>query len=143
MTARATWGLVVETTVGAGDRKHTEAQVVAHVVGSRREALAELERRARVYEPTHPLSPKRRRLLRTSDGFLLVVDGAWQSIVTRFLVAELLADSDAPEPPAPGPVAEEPVQEKPAAPPPPAEPVEVDDDGVPVRPGWLGRTDLP
>ncbi|MFE2103699.1 hypothetical protein ACFW9W_43215, partial [Streptomyces sp. NPDC059468] len=76
--------------MGAGERKHTEAHVVAHITGPREEALAELERRARSYSPEHPRSPKRRRLLRQSDGFLLVIDGAWQSFVTRFTVAELL-----------------------------------------------------
>ncbi|WP_186777184.1 hypothetical protein [Streptomyces salinarius] len=149
MSAAPTWGLVVETTLGTGERKHTEAQVVAHVTGSREEALAELERRARGYSPTHPLSPRRRRLLRVGDGFLLVVDGAWQSFVTRFTVAELLTDSAAPQAPEPDPVpapeagtAPEPVAE--AAPPAPAaarEP-ELDADGVPVRPAWLGRRDL-
>ncbi|MFC7829997.1 hypothetical protein [Streptomyces sp. NPDC057375] len=157
MSAAPTWGLVVETTLGTGERKHTGAQVVAHVTGSREEALAELERRARSYSPTHPLSPRRRRLLRVGDGFLLVVDGAWQSFVTRFTVAELLTDSAAPQAPEPEPVPEpeagtapepeagtapEPVAE--AAPPAPAaarEP-ELDADGVPVRPAWLGRRDL-
>ncbi|MCQ4202343.1 hypothetical protein M4J06_006686, partial [Streptomyces coelicoflavus] len=81
--------------------------------------------------------------------FLLVVDGAWQSFVTRFTVAELLTDSAAPQAPEPEPVPEpetgtapEPVAE--AAPPAPAaarEP-ELDADGVPVRPAWLGRRDL-
>ncbi|GAA2609377.1 MULTISPECIES: hypothetical protein [Streptomyces] len=147
MSALPEWGLVVETTVGTGERKHTEAQVVGHVSGSLEEALGELERRARSYSPTHPLSPRRRRLLRVGDGFLLVVDGAWQSFVTRFTVAELLEDSAAPK--APEPVVEappEPVAE--AAPPAPAPPPvgpepEVDADGVPVRPAWLGRRDLP
>ncbi|AXL88280.1 hypothetical protein C4J65_07980 [Streptomyces sp. CB09001] len=144
MSALPEWGLVVETTVGAGERKHTEAQVVGHVSGSRQEALGELERRARSYSPTHPLSPRRRRLLRVGDGFLLVVDGAWQSFVTRFTVAELLEDSAAPK--APEPVVEastEPVAE--AAPPAPVLPPEpeLDADGVPVRPAWLGRRDLP
>ncbi|MEG3626355.1 hypothetical protein [Streptomyces poriticola] len=141
-----TWALVVETTVGFRDRKHVEANVVAHVEGSRAEALTELERRARSYQPEHPWSPDRRRLLRTGDGFLLVVDGAMQSFATRFTAAELLHDSAAP---------------KPAADPPaePARPskaagkqerrqederaeVERDADGVPVRPAWLGRPDL-
>ncbi|WP_345963578.1 hypothetical protein ABDE16_26030 [Streptomyces sp. BRB040] len=146
MNAVPAWGLVVETTVGTGERKHTEAQVVGHVNGSRQEALAELERRARSYSPTHPLSPRRRRLLRVGDGFLLVVDGAWQSFVTRFTVAELLEDSAAPRIPEPEPEAEaapEPVAE--ATPPASAdarEP-ELDADGVPVRPAWLGRRDLP
>ncbi|MGW0301437.1 hypothetical protein ACWDYK_32750, partial [Streptomyces anthocyanicus] len=101
MSTAPAWGLVVETTMGTGERKHTEAQVVAHVAGSREEALAELERRARSYSPPHPLSPRRRRLLRVGDGFLLVVDGAWQSFVTRFTVAELLTDSAAPRAPEP------------------------------------------
>ncbi len=91
-----TWGLVVETTVGTGDRKHIEAAVAAQVEGSRDDALAELERRARAFVPTHPMSPKRRRLYRQTDGFLLVVEGAWQTFSTRFTVAELLADSAAP-----------------------------------------------
>lgn len=136
-----TWGLVIETTMGAGERKHTEAHVVAHITGPREEALAELERRARSYSPEHPRSPQRRRLLRQTDGFLLVVDGAWQSFVTRFTVAELLQDSDAPT--APEPVAEAPTD--PVAP--PAEAVEQPGgrytDGVPIKPAWLGRDDLP
>ncbi len=143
MSAERAWGLVVETTVGTGERKHTEAQVVAHVTGSRQEALAELERRARSYSPAHPLSPRRRRLLRVGDGLLLVVDGAWQSFVTRFTVAELLEDSAAPHVPAPVTEAPpEPVDE--ASPPAPAAPPrsELDEDGVPVRPAWLGRRDL-
>ncbi|MEU2977107.1 hypothetical protein ABZ678_08850 [Streptomyces hirsutus] len=148
MSTVTTWGLVVETTMGSGERKHTEAQVVAHVTGSRTEALAELERRARNHVPMHPLSPKRRRLLRAGDGFLLVVDGAWQSFVTRFTVAELLEDSAAP--PAPEPVVEAPVPPPVAPAAPSSEPaerqvgpaVELDEDGVPVRPTWLGRADL-
>ncbi|MEU3945094.1 hypothetical protein [Streptomyces sp. NPDC029526] len=170
MSGTVTWGLVVETTVGTGQRKHTEAQVVAHVTGSRAEALEELERRARAYQPWHPTSPKRRRLLRVDDGFLLVVDGAYQSFGTRFTVAELLADSDAPAAPDPGPGGTR--EPAPAAPAPGSAPApqdppspdesppggpdtvggpspggpdaagELDEDGVPVRPSWLGRPDL-
>ncbi|MEV6395423.1 hypothetical protein AB0M39_11695 [Streptomyces sp. NPDC051907] len=92
----ATWGLIIEVTVGTGERKHSEAYVLTHVEGPREEALAELERRARRYTPEHPRSPKRRRLFRHGDGFLLVIDGAWQSYSTRFTLAELLEDSAAP-----------------------------------------------
>ncbi|MBL1109988.1 hypothetical protein JK361_36425 [Streptomyces sp. 5-8] len=144
-----TWGLVVETTVGAGERKHIEAYVVAHITGSRADALAELERIARRHSPEHPRSPKRRRLLRDGDGFLLVIDGAWQSFVTRFSVAELLEDSDGPVVPGPAEdpsaVPPGPAGEVPAAPAsgPVAEDVERYADGVPVKPAWLGRDDLP
>ncbi|MFI2205620.1 hypothetical protein ACH47Z_33565 [Streptomyces sp. NPDC020192] len=145
------WGLVVESTVGVGERKHVEAHVVAHMSGSRAEALAELERRARSYSPEHPRSPERRRLLRDGDGFLLVVDGAWQSFITRFTVAELLADSAAPAAPEPVEAATEPVaapepveaaSEPVASPGESAEQVERYADGVPVKPTWLGRDDL-
>ncbi|MER7468748.1 hypothetical protein [Streptomyces sp. NPDC097981] len=150
----ATWGLILETTVGLGERKHTEAYVMAHVEGGREVALAELERRARAYTPEHPRSPKRRRLFRDGDGFLLVVDGAWQSHATRFSAAELLDDTDRPAPAER--VSDEPVgaealpattPEFPPPPPPPPSPspsvaVERDEDGVPVKPAWLGRTDL-
>ncbi|WP_327136208.1 hypothetical protein OG311_39910 (plasmid) [Streptomyces sp. NBC_01343] len=143
-----TWGLILETTVGSGERKHTEAYVMAHVEGEREAALAELEQRARAYTPEHPRSPRRRRLFRAGDGFLLVVDGSWQSHATRFSVAELLDDTDRP-PPAerrePEPVAAEaPPATTPPAPrlPPPVE-VDRDEDGVPVKPSWLGRADLP
>ncbi|MEU3527632.1 hypothetical protein AB0E62_27820 [Streptomyces sp. NPDC038707] len=154
-----TWGLIVETTRGSGDHKHLEAQVVVHFTGSRAQALAELERRARSYSPEHPRFPKRRRLLRDGDGFLLVVDGAMQSFLTRFTVAELLEDSGTPvtdEDVIGAPDAPEPAAGKtgrhigtPAAPgTSPAGPVAGGDveryaDGVPVRPAWLGRTDLP
>ncbi|WP_331727423.1 hypothetical protein OG851_41485 (plasmid) [Streptomyces sp. NBC_00161] len=153
----ATWGLILETTVGLGEHKHTEAYVMAHVEGGRETALAELERRARAYTPEHPRSPKRRRLFHDGDGFLLVVDGAWQSHATRFSAAELLDDTDRPAPAQR--VSDEPVAAEarsattptptpiptPESPPPPsaAAAVERDEDGVPVKPAWLGRTDLP
>ncbi|MFD7915088.1 hypothetical protein ACFV30_30925 [Streptomyces sp. NPDC059752] len=150
----ATWGLILETTVGLGERKHTEAYVMAHVEGGREMALAELERRARAYTPEHPRSPKRRRLFRDGDGFLLVVDGAWQSHATRFCAVELLDDTDRPAPAervSDEPVAAEvlPATTSDLPPPPPsvavavAVAVERDEDGVPVKPAWLGRTDLP
>ncbi|MFE6667399.1 hypothetical protein ACFVFH_28040 [Streptomyces sp. NPDC057697] len=132
-------------TVGVGERKHAEAYVLAQVEGTREEALVELERRARRHTPEHPRSPKRRRLFRESDGFLLVIDGAWQSFSTRFTVAELLDDSAAPAPPpaeaAPPEAEADSAGAVPA--PPPAPPVERYADGVPVRPAWWGRTDLP
>ncbi|MEV6114139.1 hypothetical protein AB0L59_16905 [Streptomyces sp. NPDC052109] len=137
------WGLVVETTRSVGERKHIEADVVAHVHGTRAEALAELERRARSYSPEHPRSPRRRRLLRDGDGFLLVVDGMWQSFATRFTVAELLEDSAAPV------AVPAPARETSESAAPQDEPVGQDepagwyDDGVPVKPAWWGRDDLP
>lgn len=94
----ATWGLIVEMTVGTGERKHMEASVLTHVEGSREEALAELGEWIGRYTPEHPRSPKRSRIFRTADGFLLVVDGAWQTFSSRFTVAELVKDSAAPAP---------------------------------------------
>jgi hypothetical protein len=147
----ATWGLIVEMTVGTGERKHMEASVLAHVEGSREEALAELGEWIGRYTPEHPRSPKRSRIFRTADGFLLVVDGAWQTFSSRFTVAELVRDSAAPPPepqPTPVPTPED-AAPAPAAPsediaPAPSGPtVDRYADGVPVKPAWLGRTDLP
>ncbi|MER6104216.1 hypothetical protein ABT115_18275 [Streptomyces sp. NPDC001832] len=77
------------------------------------------------------------------------LDGAWQSFSTRFTVAELLDDSAVPPPPAaePEPAEPEPAAAVPPPPPPPppspaSPPVERYADGVPVRPSWLGRTDV-
>ncbi|MGW6144248.1 hypothetical protein [Streptomyces sp. NPDC055140] len=147
----ATWGLIVEMTVGTGERKHMEASVLAHVEGSREEALAELGAWIGRYTPEHPRSPKRSRVFRTADGFLLVVDGAWQSFSSRFTVAELVADSAAPPPepqPKPVPTPEDAVPppaapHEDAAPAPSGPTVDRYADGVPVKPAWLGRTDLP
>ncbi|MGK5637120.1 hypothetical protein ACSNOK_02190 [Streptomyces sp. URMC 126] len=156
----AVWGLIVESTVALGDRKHIEARVLAQMRGEREDALARLEEIARNYQPTHPINPKRRRLFRNADGFLLVVDGSWQSHAARFTVARLLEDSarpikrtdrepepDAEREPRPEPEAEPRPEPEPEAEPEPrpgpgpGEPV-LDADGVPVRPAWLGRKDL-
>ncbi|GAA1260355.1 MULTISPECIES: hypothetical protein [Streptomyces] len=147
----ATWGLIVEMTVGTGERKHMEASVLTHVEGSREEALAELGEWIGRYTPEHPRSPKRSRIFRTADGFLLVVDGAWQTFSSRFTVAELVKDSAAPAPepqPTPVPTPEDaaPAPAAPAentAPAPSGPTVDRYADGVPVKPAWLGRTDLP
>uniref|UniRef100_A0AAU1UP08 Uncharacterized protein n=1 Tax=Streptomyces sp. NBC_00119 TaxID=2975659 RepID=A0AAU1UP08_9ACTN len=102
------------------------------------EALAELGEWIGRYTPEHPRSPKRSRIFRTADGFLLVVDCAWQSFSSRFTVAELVKDSAAPQPvPSPAPPPED------AAPAPSGPTVDRYADGVPVKPAWLGRTDLP
>ncbi|MFD7165726.1 hypothetical protein [Streptomyces violascens] len=145
-----TWGLIAEMTVGTGDRKHVEAYVLTHVEGSRDEALAELEGRARRFTPEHPRNPKRRRLFRDGDGFVLVIDGSWQSYSARFTVAELLEDSAAPTPkrePEPRPEREprpEPADAvPPRIPPMPSAPPTRYADGVPAKPAWLGRSDLP
>lgn len=141
-----TWGLVVEMTIGTGERKHTESYVLAHSEGTRQEALAELEARARKFAPEHPRSPKRRRLFRSGDGFLLVIDGAWSSFSTRFTLAELLEDSAAPPapPPAPAPVPLPPSAPEPAPVPEPGPEPDVERycDGVPVKPSWLRRSGL-
>ncbi|NSC21315.1 hypothetical protein FM076_08870 [Streptomyces albus subsp. chlorinus] len=134
-----TWGLVAEYTVGMGENKHLVAHVIGHVEGTREEAMEALHRRARHYRPEHPRSPRRRRLFRTGEGFLLVVDGSYETFGTRFQVAELLEDSEAPaEPPERPAPAEESVEPDPEVP-----DVERYPDGVPVKPAWLGRTDLP
>ncbi|WP_137992902.1 hypothetical protein [Streptomyces vilmorinianum] len=155
------WGLIVEQTVGFGNERRMWAPaVIAHVTGTREEAMEVLRERARYFQPMHPAKDRRRVLYQDGDGFLLILDGVWQTFHCRFTVAELLYDSNAPEPepepererearpepeeaqePEPETVSEntpEPVREPEPPAPPPAW-----DAGVPARPSWLGRTDLP
>ncbi|WP_369199967.1 hypothetical protein [Streptomyces sp. PU-14G] len=132
-----TWGLVREASSGAGQHKYLLPELLGHFDGTREEALAELRSRARRYEPSRPWNPKRRRLFRERDGYLLVVTGSWESFCTRFSVAELVEDSDAPQETA---VSDRTVPEPEPAPAPSPERYT---DGVPVKPAWLGRTDLP
>ncbi|NEB39315.1 hypothetical protein [Streptomyces sp. SID14515] len=143
------WGLIVEQNLGfGGQRRVWSADVLGHVDGTREEALEALRVRAETYAPTHPFSPRRRRIYREQDGFLLVLDGSWQSFHCRFTVAEQLLDSAAPEPrPAPDPAPEEePEPSAPApvrrTPPPPPEPPKAWDADVPEVPSWFGREDL-
>ncbi|WP_443065844.1 hypothetical protein [Streptomyces sp. NBC_00503] len=124
--------------------------VIGHVEGTREDALAALRARAQTYEPAHPYNVKRRVLYQERDGFLLVLDGVWQTYHCRLTVAEELSDS-APPPaesnpwaapdPAPEPVrAARPWSARPpkapAEPPPPPRAWDAD---VPERPSWLER----
>ncbi|MEU3206414.1 hypothetical protein ABZ702_21565 [Streptomyces cyaneofuscatus] len=145
------WGLLVEQNLGlGGQRRVWSAGVMDHVDGTREEALEALRQRAEEYKPLHPTSPKRRRLYRERDGFVLVLDGAWQSFHCRFTVLEELYDSAAPEPepqavpePEPEPVQpppperRRPVQRRAVQPPP--EPERAWDADVPEVPSWLNR----
>ncbi|MEK8142019.1 hypothetical protein NKH18_03370 [Streptomyces sp. M10(2022)] len=142
------WGLMVEQNLGYGRQQRMwSAGVMDHVDGTREEALAALRQRAERFVPVHPANPKRRALYRSDDGFLLVIDGVWQSFHLRFSVAELLYDSAAPEPenvqdavpdPEPGPVR----KAVPRVRKPPPEPPRAWDADVPDVPSWLGREDL-
>ncbi|MEV6727690.1 MULTISPECIES: hypothetical protein [unclassified Streptomyces] len=98
------WGLLVEQNHGQGGQNRMwSVDVLGHVEGTRDEALAELRRRAETFVPMHPHKVRRRVVYRTGDGFLAVLDGAWQVFHCRFSVAEQLYDSAAPPEPAPEP----------------------------------------
>ncbi|MEU0003387.1 hypothetical protein ABZ079_03505 [Streptomyces sp. NPDC006314] len=120
--------------------------------GTYEEALAELERHARRSMAHHPKKRRRRRFFRNGDDFLMVVDdAAWRSSGTRYTVAELLEDTAAPAKPTNAGEAtmkstdrREATQPEPVETMPPASPSEERyPDGVPVRPKWPGRADLP
>ncbi|WP_203184342.1 hypothetical protein [Streptomyces pratensis] len=141
------WGLVVEQNLGYGRQGRVwSVGVMDHVEGTREEALAALRVRAERFEPVHPANPKRRRLYREADGFLLVVEGVWQPWHCRFTVAEQVYDSVAPEPvdeqrPAPEPAPPLP-EAAPRTPEPGPGPPPAWDAQVPEVPSWLGRDDL-
>ncbi|MEX3107369.1 MULTISPECIES: hypothetical protein [unclassified Streptomyces] len=89
------WGLIAETTSGTGDGKRWVASVLGEVEGTREQALWQLETRARAFSPTHPRMPRRTRLYRQDDAFLLLTDGQVETFLTRFSLAELIEDSAA------------------------------------------------
>ncbi|MER6524233.1 hypothetical protein [Streptomyces sp. NPDC001508] len=147
----ATWGLILEkTNVKHWDSYITETRVLAYVEGTYEEALAELERHAR-HSMAHPKKRKRRRLFRNGDDFLMVVDDAWRSSGIRYTIAELLEDTAAPAKPTDpceatmkSTAGREATKPEPVDTMPPASPSEERyPDGVPVKPKWLGRADLP
>ncbi|MEU6866043.1 hypothetical protein ABZ924_22770 [Streptomyces sp. NPDC046876] len=150
----ARWGLLVEQNLGfGGEHRMWSVGVLGHVEGTREEALAELGRRAQTFAPVHPRTVRRRVVYRTDDGFLAVLEGAWQVFHCRFSVAEQVHDSAPPPEPKPqraAKAAPEParglrpviVPRRPVAPDGPAEADEEWDAGVPDTPSWLGRGDL-
>ncbi|MFI1837346.1 hypothetical protein [Streptomyces olivaceoviridis] len=152
----ATWGLIREASVKHWDSYITETHVFAYVEGTYEEALVELERHARHAMAHHPKKRKRHRLFRNGDDFLMVVDdAAWRSSGIRYTVAELLEDTAAPAKPTHAredtrestdtreAEATEPEPEPVDTVPPASPSDERYPDGVPVRPKWLGRSDLP
>ncbi|MES4903042.1 MULTISPECIES: hypothetical protein [unclassified Streptomyces] len=93
------WGLLVEDylqIVGPGARNHSVTPL-AHIRGTREEALQALRERALRYEPRHPVNPYRKLVYRDGDVFLMVLEAATGNYCYRFRVAELLWDS-APRP---------------------------------------------
>ncbi|MET9888020.1 hypothetical protein ABZZ20_33795 [Streptomyces sp. NPDC006430] len=144
------WGLLVEQNLGAGGTHHRmwSVGVVGHVEGTREEAMAELRRRAETFEPMRPRTVRRRVVYQTGDGFLVVLDGAWQVFHYRFSVAEQVYDSAPPPEPDrehhPGsevwvPPAPWTARANPKPPALPAEPPKAWDADVPASPAWLDR----
>jgi hypothetical protein len=143
-----TWGLIVEQMRGVGDARVWEHQVVAHVDGTREQAMEAL----RGLAMRRAADRKRARLYRSDDGYVLVVLGWARDRDTRFSIAELVWSSEPVRQPEPDVVPEPqdaaPVQgsfplPRPPGPAPPPEPDRPWDADVPDRPSWLGRDDLP
>ncbi|MCT2590586.1 hypothetical protein LHJ74_11820 [Streptomyces sp. N2-109] len=90
----ARWGLLVHKDLGGNVPGLVE--VLDEVDGTREEAEERMRHHIRYYNPRHPTSPKRKRLYRTADGWLLVGDGAFgRSYPYHFRVCELEWDSAA------------------------------------------------
>jgi hypothetical protein len=92
----AWWGLFVEETVGSGEDKHWEVELLGHADGTREDALRELEDAALRFKPAKPFSVRRSRLYRTEDGFLQTNEGMATTYHCRFSVAETVRDGKDP-----------------------------------------------
>ncbi|MEU4095342.1 hypothetical protein [Streptomyces sp. NPDC026673] len=93
----ARWGLFVEETVGSGEGKHWEFELLGHADGTREEALRTLEETALAYRPRKPFKVRRSRLYRSGEGFVQVNEGVTTTYLCRFTVAELIRDSKDPK----------------------------------------------
>ncbi|MFB0627993.1 hypothetical protein [Streptomyces sp. AB3(2024)] len=139
-----TWGLLLERNIGEHRGLTWSVGVMGHVEGTREEALAALRERVEAFDPGLFRKVRRRVVYREADGFLVVVEVRFGfPHHYRFKAVEVVSDSAPPPPdPEPAPRPEPlpvPARRRPAAPPPP----EDWDAGVPDRPAWLGRDDLP
>lgn len=86
------WGLIVQEMEGVYNSSYSAA-VLEEFTGTREEALARLEVRARSYTARHPLNPVKTQLYRTDDGFLLISHAGLRGYGARFSLGELLHDS--------------------------------------------------
>ncbi|MFH8380568.1 hypothetical protein ACH4E7_06450 [Kitasatospora sp. NPDC018058] len=93
----ARWALVVEETVGVGDDRTWGSKVLGEVVGTREEAVEELQRIVPTFTPQHPFNSRRQTLLRDGDTYLLISRGSMRDYHCVFKVWELLWDSKRPE----------------------------------------------
>ncbi|MDX2648015.1 hypothetical protein OG937_14365 [Streptomyces sp. NBC_00510] len=93
----ARWGLFAEETVGSGDARRWEFELLGHAEGTREEALGKLEEAALAYRPSKPFSVRRSWLYRSGEGFVQVNEGVTTTYICRFTVAELVRDSKDPK----------------------------------------------
>ncbi|WJV50616.1 hypothetical protein [Streptomyces flavofungini] len=95
-----TWHLIVERHETATGGGFWGTDLLGECFGTREQALAMLEERARTYVPEHPWNRRRTQLYRTVDGFMMITEGvrSRRRWTCRFLVAELLWDTEVPTP---------------------------------------------
>ncbi|GAA2092148.1 hypothetical protein GCM10009801_58560 [Streptomyces albiaxialis] len=86
------WGVIV---VEDGGQGWSTANVLAEYEAATRAEAEELAKPyIRAYTPRHPMTPKRNRLYRTADGWLLLGEGSFQKQYPyHFRVCELEWDS--------------------------------------------------
>ena len=84
--------LLVEQTIGSGDRLRTVAEpITQRTWRDRGEARREAERFAWQFSARHPLNEQRRSVFRVStDEYLTIVEGATMTFSFRTVVAEPL-----------------------------------------------------
>lgn len=88
------WSLIVEPVVHGNALEVVE--VLDEVNGTREEAEARLREHVRRYTPRHPMNPRRTRVYRTDDGYLMLVDGSFNKTYPhRFRICQLEWDSGA------------------------------------------------
>ncbi|MGW4773761.1 hypothetical protein ACWEO2_37705 [Nocardia sp. NPDC004278] len=78
------WTIEVEQTTGSGDLERWSPRVLAEVVGTREQAMAEMTALIPGFTPPHPKRPGRRAVLRDGHTYLLIASGwaddIWQVV---------------------------------------------------------------
>ncbi len=82
------WCVLIEEQTGGKDYRQWELTAVQNSGGDRSAAAAVADTLSRTYKPRHPLNPRGRTRYRTSDGWLVTVEGMMSEFHFRLTLAE-------------------------------------------------------
>lgn len=82
------WCVLIEEQVGGRERRQWELTTVEDAGSDRAAAQRLADKLSRTYQPRNPLSPRGRTRYRTTDGWVVAVEGMMSEFHFRLTVAE-------------------------------------------------------